>query len=779
MHKHGAVVDVSVQGRETKDGTEEFTIMVPQAHETLGRSRIFAVDTESLLVGGHLTTVLATARFPEHTETLRPDDGPLIEQLFELILREYGVAADNDRASRRKNRKNKNARAGLDPCVAVWFNMPYDLGRLLAHDVGTLRSLASGADTFKRMIGPYELTVAKLHLGSSSSFEFFIRRDLFVARVIGLDLTGYWKCSLGAAAESVGVLNKLDIPEDWHRRERSEFTDEEWKRYEEYARRDPETTLQLYHATVELLVNIDLRVVRKTGLIPPSAPGSAARIAFGLVEDLHPENDRWDRPPRYVDQLGSYSYYAGNVFCARPGVYSGHGSLDITSAYPAVMAVLPDPVTAEYRPVPPAEAFNVHDWLGRFGSLTISGMSTNDLYPPIRIHADGRIRYVAGPFENLSVTIPEIVIGVLRGSLKVGRVHGGVWINGESNTSFLREAVIKFFAIKNDVTLPPAQRTMGKLLANSLYGKLVEANPNRRHVDVETGALEIPDFTAKVLIARTIARLYASDSWEPHQDDYFGADPSKRLEARDEFERRAPQSAESAIEEYVRVLIGCGEKFGEIIRLDDFLMTSVEYNAGQYFLPLFAAQITGLTSAKVALLAESIGAYQGDTDSVHAPMPAGAKCAEQVPGYQRYASLLASSGYDLRVPEFPSLGTWAVETTRPSEETIYVRPKVYSHFFGADLEPKKQYKQAKHGFSKFPRSKSELHSAILTLHQSGSVSYQQRPAPRRLRSAIRTGVVIGEFVGGPVTINRVDNPHMWMDENGWARWLCLNGKRSE
>lgn len=799
IYKRGKRVLATMKGYRKKDGTHEFVFAHGDTHDALAKERIFAVDTESLTTAGELTTVLTPIRWHDGESALEVSTigMGMLERVCRAIIDRYGVDSEQPSATKQRPRKWRKGsgrtrdgrRKTIEPCVAVFFNMPYDLGRLAADVPGFLRSTLAGADSWRVTVGAIEIEVARMALGSSSSFEWFIRdpRRRLIARVIGFDLTGYWKMSLAASAKSLGVQEKQSIPQEWYERPRESFSAEEWATFLEYGLGDVRTTLELYHATVLLLQTVDARVVRNTGIIPPSAPGAAARIAFALAFDQHPEllkvnggPDKWPRPRQWVDQMGADAYYGGNVFSAHPGVYVGHRSLDIKSAYPHAMACLPDPVTAKYVMVHPLEVFDVDAWKGKYGVLYIDGECLDDIYPPLRVHDDekGRLRFVVGKFRNLAATIPEIVIGVLRGALRVDRIRDGLVIEeATAETSFLRAAVVKFFAIKNDPENAPALQNMAKLLMNALYGKLVECTPLDYCVK---NPHPIPAFTDHAAVARTIARIVASNAAPSEDSDYFGNTAAQVLKARRVYDTGQKHLADdesrtfNATSLYIEALEYADVPKGDgFLSVTDFLQGASRFRCGHSFLPVHGALITGMTSAKVGLMASAISAVQGDTDSVHFAMPAElGDDLTRVPGIARYAHILAESGYDIQVPGAPGLGSWMLESPCASRESVYVRPKVYSHDFGPDVDPKKRYKRATHGFARFPGDAAAVHDACKTL-LTGAVTYTTKPSPRKMKHAVLRGQTIGEFVSSTITMNVVKNPRTQADENGTMHWLPL------
>lgn len=787
-----------------------------QVNEVLDTTRVFAVDTESLKSlkhKGELKTLLTTMHYFNKSEVIETPEGTgMLRALCQQVVDEYGEDIDHeDQTNQKPKRKDVGGRNGrkrkIQPVLSVWFNLAYDFGRLASDKSEILRSTLVGADSFRVQLSELlELEIVRMHFGSSSSFEWYIRDYNVnkIVRMLGMDLTGYWKTTLRNAAVAAGVATKHEIPDDWYSRPREEFSDDEWRIFREYGVGDVCSTLELYHATVLLLQGIDARVVRKNGIIPPSAPGAAARIVFAMAFDQHRELRKdnggpgfWERPPTWVDQWGMDAYYGGRVFCNHPGVHKNVITLDIKSAYPYAMACLPDPVNAVYDYVPPSEGFDVEDWKGLWGVLYIDGEGLCDQYPPIRTHdlENSRLQYIVGKFENHAATIVEIVYGVLSGTLRVDRIQKGVIMRGSADKSFLRAGIVKFFGIKNEQSNPKALRDMGKLLANSTYGKLVEVNEKDYSIFEE---LVIPDFAAGSKVARTIARIYAELGAGDCKDDYWGDTDEQRKHSMRVYKRayacldKNEDVAFLAVIDYVNALsdAGCEVDSDEMIHLSDFMRRFTKYRCGQYFMPLLASQVTGLTSAIVGLAAKCLNALQGDTDSVHVLLPDGMQCKKdqqaseiQLPGWDDFQRILHEGGYGQDIPGVPELGKWFCETNAGSVESVLCRPKVYSHAF-----PDGSFKQAKHGFSSFPRVKDDdekvakqktaklLHDAIASLTVERKVAYTSRSVPRKLKAAVREGKIVGEFISHEIEMIFKQDPNTIVDEEGNVRWLTLDGE---
>ena len=742
----------------------------------------------------------------------------MLETLLAEVCRKYGV--DTPRPSRIFKRKSGHRLHWVPPVLAVFFNLPYDFGRLVADQPAVLRSVASGAESYRLSVGRFEVQVTKMILGNSSSFDWTVRdmETHLGARVRGIDMTGYWKTSLRAAAKAMGCKEKIDIEAQIHgiyEKTMESLTHDEWWRFKRYAGGDAETTLELYHATVRRLMEISPVVIDRNGIIPQSAPGAAAKVVFSRAFDEHPGEDQWGRYPAYADKMGCAAYYGGRSFCVRPGVHSRMTVLDLKSAYPFQMSLLPDPVTVVMKGVKPRDKFDLDTWRGKYGVLYVDGEATDDLIPAFRIRDEEnkRLRYVAGKFENIAVTIPELVIGHVRGALRISKIRRGVVMLGSAHASFLRAGMREYFRIKEDSRLEKSLRDMAKLLANATYGKLVEVAVVELLI---AGQIPVPQFAAVELVAPSIIQLYAECGPTDKLDKiYFGANTALRdravavylrfIAALDEKTEMRPLAAVVA---YVQALISVGEPVSQpgLVRLDDYVRAHRRYRCGRYFLPLYAAQITGATSAMLGLMAHCTDAWQGDTDSVHVRLSDDISTAYDHPGFTRYFELMDAAGYTsprlmspepgARSPEpvdgIESLGSWTEETPEPSVESVLVRPKLYSHRM-----PDGTYKQAKHGFAKYhtpeidvvlhdtslsPEDRQEtagkirkqaLHEAMLEIVGGTTHTYRTRKSPRRLREALATGKQVGEFVSRVVSVSMVRDPNTYIDTSGRNRWKPL------
>ena len=815
-------------------GTPKFKTCSENA--PIPESRVVSVDTESLTFKGQLTTLLLPIAYQGGTQVIETPTGKnVLQDLCEWLFLNpdftecYGI--ESALTQRKKGVKGRPGRRHtLKPVLTVWYNFEYDFGRIAGDLPEIQRAVRRGCDSYRVKVGRFTVEVVRMVFGAAPNFEWIIRDDTKRAiRLIGIDMFGYWKKGLDAAASALSVGKKDDVKSELggavFERTRESFSAREWEIFKRYSETDAHLTREIYLATVELLLQVDAHVVRPSGLIPFSIPGAAARIAFAQVEQCHEGIEEWFRYHAKYDQMGLDAYRAGRSFCHRPGVYKNMISLDVVSMYPYTTSLLPDPVMLRVIDVSPtaecSDASILEEYAGLFGVLYIDGESLDDQNPPFRVHGKTKLQYVYGRFTDQAVTIPEIVIGVARGALRVDRISRGCIMAGTPERSFLRASLSKFFKIKSDADAEierltneaapeeviarfRALREIGKLLANSLYGKLVQINTGAESVP----EMVVPVFEKRRLVARSIKRLMAEQPDTLDDKFYCGETEAQRETVRRSYEtqQRVPGMTEGDyIQIYITALLDGNVARSEMdMKLSDYMKLVKVGTAGHHFMPLYAAQITGLASAMLACMSSCIGALQGDTDSVHFVLPEHLtpKDIEKVPGYSSYYRIMKSAGYPTPrfvggelidgVPGMADAGTWKVEQSSGSDESILVTLKRYSHKFGD------AYKQAQHTFSKFhdpeldkareakknPKELKKirgrlLHERMRDLVHGRTVQYMGKRSPRKLVDAIRRGLTIGEFVSDARTVEPpTTDPNTWTDSYGYVRWKPLRWEES-
>ena len=384
-------------------------------YEPVNTDRIVGIDTESIVRSGKLIFKYLQLYSPllQHCYDLETSVENGLTILFDELMRVYGESyeCESDIKQRSKltrderhKRRNNNGRDGrrqtIKPVILAHFNLDYDLGRIISEVDVFRRNIAYGSNSYTFEYGKYTIEIVYSCIGvACPSFQWFVREPLKkqVIRIVGFDSTSYFKSSLKKvckALESMGVTQKLDIDgdmftRDWDKEDETP-SDDEIQHFLQYSLQDAKCHMELYNAIVSLLREIDECIIDKIGTIPASAPSAAARIMMHLCSV-----DKFKSPPIWVQQMGLDAYRGAISFCCKPGIHSSVGVVDISSAYPHVMKMLPDFCSVEYRKITPGQYIH-RAFKGVWGVLVVSGESTDSLYPPLVSYEDGKQRGLYG-----------------------------------------------------------------------------------------------------------------------------------------------------------------------------------------------------------------------------------------------------------------------------------------------------------------------------------------------------------------------------------------------
>ncbi len=736
-YKNGEKIKVSVQ--------TSGTYKCPREYEPLSSLRVVGIDTESRMYKNHLTTITTQVHLQDKSELIVTDNhNYAITAVFDIL---FPLFAEHDKASYTKQRAKRDrhdgkgahrdgSRKAIKPILAVFYNLEYDGPRLFGNHPQFMRVTTAELDNPRIQVGVYEVELKTCLLaGGAPNFEFNVRKDGKIIRVLGHDMWGYWKAGLDKSAKQVlpNSTGKIEIEKTDHDQTWEAFlqlpTNEQEKFYE-YSRKDAELTRDLYLATVQLLLQIapgqegSSIVIRRDGTIPVSAPSAAARIAFaGGPEE-------WDLPPEWVYKMGAKTYAGARVFNRRRAFVDDIIVKDISSAYPHAMSIIPDPATCYYQLLS-EQSFEIERWKGQWGVMCVSGHNYDPYYPCLRIHdLEGkRLRYVHGDFSKVWATIPEIVIGVVSGRLRIDTIHEGCHMQGSTEDSFLRKFILHVYDIKSKNEKDSPMYLMSKLLMNSLYGKLVEIQVSTRWIDERSffqKVLKIPDIATQKRIAEV---QDAYKDGEEGLDKLFSAWTSEY----------------PTVQETISVLDVLKEK---------------PARSGQFYLPMHGAQITGFVSAKLGLAAYCTQALQGDTDSIFFK-------ACNIDGMEAYKDLMLIAGYDC-----PDEGLGSFETEISEASGYLVKTKMYA------LKYEKKdgsigFKCANHGM-RGVRDKKEAYALLETVMQDGTASYTKKQV-RKWRTAYKKSIVTGEdvppgeFFDQVMEIKAPNNPDQELDQ--WGEWV--------
>jgi hypothetical protein len=654
-------------------------------------------------------------------------DYPIIA-LFDYLFPRYAVKEVRASWSKQRMRSiHKDSRVyrdgrrqTIEPVYAAFYNLEYDLGRLFRQHAQFFRSILTKQDDSVRIqVGPYEVELTDNHPnGNTPSIEWYIRRDGYILHLIGRDLWAYNKSGLDAFSEALLHVGKDDLSEEEKHLlfdtplDSPELSAELKAKWRRYAAHDVQLTFECLAALILALCQISAHVITRAGMIPRSAPASAARIAFSLASC-----DEWNRPTKEVQQVGAWMYAGARAFTNRPGRYERIWVYDISSAYPHAMALLPNPCTVEYLPVTP-QPFMLDRFRGKFGALCISGEGLDKRYPALRTHdtQHERLQYIYGRFEKIWATIPEIVIGVASGRLRVDHIHSGIIMQGSNEESFLRKFVMMMYERKKQSEKGSALYLLSKLLMNSLYGKLCQ-------VDVNTGS-QLRDFSIAQSMIFPDFRIIEDGSIKGI-DDYWKEILHAYIESGIEGLARIANELNAT---YYTVKKG-NITFGQLYKRHEYR----QGKAGQYYMPLYASQITGLTSAKLGLAASFTHATNGHTDSLFCDHDAMSEIQEAL-------RLIEQCGYESFNRE-TGLGSFELEID--GKPATIVKHNLYVVYKGKDQEGKEQYKLACHGITHSPHT--TIPKQIEALYDKREIRYETKRTPITLHQAAYHQVEPGTF----------------------------------
>lgn len=722
------------------------------------------------------------------------------------------VRKRKDGYDRRDGRANT-----IKPIVLIFHNLSYDIGRLMRNHKPFLRSIATSSEaTYRFKVGKYEIECCQsIYTGTAPFFEWYVRYDGKIFRVMGRDLFGYLKNSLkeigkdffpndpnlwkhdietgtfnlpyedivlGATRDSILDRHNIDISEyeDGFKNFISTPKEKLW----EYAQQDPRTTLRAYLQLMQLLIDISPASISRDGTIPASAPACAARIAYSFSSE-----EQWQLPPRWVSQLGSTTY-CGAYVDSRKVQYIGNMRVrDQNSAYPFAMSQLPNPANSEYEELFPQKftekTFNYLK--GQFGIVVFTGRGFDDRRPSTRTHdcENNRLVYQYGEIPMSFTTIQELLYGVATGRLEVDCIHSGCIIRDQGGESFLKKFISIMHKIKSenkDTNKPLA--LVAKLLMNSLYGKLLELRRDKTHFDGFTGMIEVPifDFT--------------------HTVEDSGETKSVRVTTLDfipKFQEIYIEHGSEGIEEYVQdmwnnetlsphfELDECNEPTGIILKSLFEIGGDINWKAGKYYNPIFGACITGGIAARTNLFLWCTNGQQGDTDS---GMYEFTSEEEEEKALRKFREIEKYCGYPSPTE---GLGSWELELF--DGQGWLIKNKVY---FLEGTSPKKghQVKMGLHSLSGMPKyadttGKYKALEYLTELAETGETTYETKTSPETLKSYALRALNIpnekepdeivevtqrhkqlepGIWFSEKRTIRLVQDPNQWVDETGERRW---------
>ena len=563
----------------------------PKEHDTLPASRVFGVDTESwysLQLGELHTGLLGlSSSCTDDLYTIEPGEN-LFDRLMELPFPLYADTmkmSKRESATRRRKKQDgtfASGRANLSSILLVFYNLEYDISRLFAKDSAFFNLARINEEATTCREGSYEIENVHMQLtGSAPHFTLIVRKSDQVLKVHGLDLWGYLKQGLASSAKAMGVIEKLEIEKDFFNLTYEEITEEQWLEIKEYARRDPKTTRETYLKLLEFLTEFSPFVVTAKGILPPSAPGAAARIAFsGLT------SEKLNQSPEYAVKIALESYAGGLVFSRVRGSVSNLLVGDRTSAYPTMMQLLPDPEKVGYAY---KTNFKVVDLYGKIGFVRATFDNHAKDVPFITTFNGDISNHATGHYDKQPISIYELLAGVECEQFTNVIIHECVFLvfgDEAKKSGIFYDFVDFFFRVKNENEKGSALYLLAKLLMNALYGKLIETrNPDMMILGTSLRRLKFP-ISLKEKLKKD----------KGYRRDFF----------------QALTDGEEKFLMFVETIKPCRKE--KMITLEAIVKEQT-LTAGNYFFPFYASLITAGQRAWTAIYAHHVNAILADTDS--------------------------------------------------------------------------------------------------------------------------------------------------------------------
>ena len=636
-------------------------------------------------------------------------------------------------------------RRGKVPFILlVWYNLEYDISRMFAPESNFWRGVKTGHDGVRLQFGQYEMEIRHhLLFGSAPHFDYIFRHDGYILEVKALDMWGYWKGGLDNTAKALGVEGKAEVDTEIFSRKLETLTPDEWQDLYKYAKQDANTTREIYLKTAELLSAISMTVFCK-GILPPSAPKAAARICFGKLE-----REELDPAPINAIQHALNGYHGGYVYAMRRGYLENVSVIDRKSAYPTILKMLPNPETVTYTSIRAGTIFK--SLIGKVGFVVASFMESNRVHPCASLFgSDGRTLHPYGTLTKITISIPELAVGVLTGSVTDVVIHSGFYLKGETGGIFY-DFIDKVYELKNNSESKSPMYTVAKLLMNALYGKLIEIH------DLESPLINDSDFD---LIVPDI-----------DNDDY----KALLLEA---YANEDMQKFEEVCEDF-------GRKFGrgKLTTFGQYLSSDI-CTVGNYFTPVYASLVTALQRAWVVLVSRTLDSVAGDTDSIFTQMDINGPIFKTRIIKADILARQIGIGY---VREGSELGDYEVEIHGGNGWLSGIKqywfynpngkPKCAHHTLikpDLDFSDLKGLPKKEQGKIIAERRTEFFRLAIKTLSEGQAFSYVGASSPVKLKTSLQRGKDFGVFEKQARTINAKHDNRLNEITSGVFEWKSID-----
>lgn len=350
-------------------------------------------------------------------------------------------------------------------CLNVIYchNLDFDLPEFLW---GVKEKLISAGGSFEFEIGEWKLSGV---YGQPTFCNLSNRQSN--KRVLIVDSFSWYTGSLANAAKAFCPdLPKLKRPEGLGEKE---FTSKDTD-FCAYAMRDAEVAYYIGKSIQRLVQEFDIKQ-------PVSRADMAAKIFrhhFLQHTILQPTKSC------ILGALKSYHGGKNNVVKGHaPFWHVGVTGMDISSAYPYAMSLLPSFSYDAYKIFPLAKtAKEVPD----LGVYLVSGKTENCDWPVIFDHAFNPIQ---GRFADIWVQGYELNEALRSGELKISKIRGYYYQAERDNRPSPFKSFIDDFYNRKESEPDAVLRYNYKIILNSVYGKFIQTRKNQRvsYTNVDTG----------------------------------------------------------------------------------------------------------------------------------------------------------------------------------------------------------------------------------------------------------------------------------------------------
>ena len=381
-------------------------------------------------------------------------------------------------------------RPAFHPCINVWFNLKFDASVILSVlPTDTLEQLHientaewqsdSGREYRITYIPGKLLRIQKDPVGDSDEKHRTWRQS-----VDHYDIAQIFRDSLeGAAQEWLGEGKLKDV--DTSQFDSAEYIQEHYAEIIKYARRDADITMQLGRALIDQAEDIG---------IPAGRPISTGYLAEQYLRE------RWDHKPGWsltaMQDMAWESYAGGRFEVFERGDVGTVAGPDINSAYPAVLANLPDPGSLQWGMFDTPD----HDRLeaADYGFVDVTVTTDPDRrIQPFAVKKDDLVQYPALNGHRLTVLLPTYLHAVEAGIVEHSTVHKAALGYETDNTTYPFDWVSELYQRRKQWESEGRERAavMLKIILNSLYGKLAQTTVKHDILEADTDPADVETLT--------------------------------------------------------------------------------------------------------------------------------------------------------------------------------------------------------------------------------------------------------------------------------------------